>query len=143
MTALDWATTTTHQPVACPPDPNAVCKHCGDALEHHIPTDGPEETPTPTTAQCWDRDAFTERKAIRYKPFELDDGETLDCEHASFCEQCGVAICPEHSTAFTTCVDQRFTYHHLDCAEQCDDCMRAVAEAADEDRAIEQWKGVA
>jgi hypothetical protein len=142
MTALDWSTTTTHTDVVCPPDPTALCAHCGRTLAQHTSSARVGEAPTPATAVCLDKDAFNERKAVRWLPFELAAGQSLDCPHASFCEQCHVAICPEHSTAFTTCVDQAFTYHHLDCAHDCDDCMRAVADDANEDRAIEHWKGL-
>jgi hypothetical protein len=131
-----------HDDVVCPPDPAAICRHCGRTLAQHVSTTAPVEARTPDAAVCLDKDAFSERKAIRWLSFELADGQSLDCVHASFCEQCGKALCPEHSTGFTTCVDQAFTYHHLDCAHECNDCMHAVAEAADEDRAIEAWKGL-
>lgn len=141
MTALDWATTTTHTPVVCPPDPDAMCRHCGTSLEHHQTDDGPGMIPTPDNAVCLD-DAALLVKRIRHNRFALDAGQSFDCPDATFCETCGVSICSEHSTGFTACVDNRFVLHHLDCVEQCDDCMRGVAEAADEDRAIEAWKGL-
>lgn len=142
MTALDWATTSVHTDVVCPPDPDAICKHCGLGLSAHQTDDGPGMIPTPENAVCIDDPALLVKR-IRWNRFELDAGQSFDCHHASFCDYCQKSICPEHSASFTTCVDQRCTYHHLDCAEQCPDCMRGVAENADEDRAIEQWKGVA
>lgn len=126
MTALDWSTATLHLDVVCPSDPEARCRHCGGALREHIATDGPEQIPTPWTAVCMDQLAFAERKAIRYLPFELADGERLDCPNVGGCGVCDVDICSEHSNEFTTCVDNSAVMHHLDCRHACPACSDAA-----------------
>lgn len=138
----EWESNRTHPDVVCPPDPDAICQHCGLELHAHQTNDGPGMIPTPDNAVCID-DAALLQKRVVWNDFELAVAQSFACPHATCCETCGVALCSEHSTAFTACVDNRFTLHHLDCVKECEDCMRQVAEDSAEDHAIESWKGVA
>lgn len=127
--AIDWDIVT-HTDVVCPPSPDAVCRHCGGTLAHHSSTEGPEESPTPATAICIDPLAFAEYRAIRYRTFELADGESLDCTNVGDDPVCGIEICSEHSNEFATCADNSAVLHHLDCRHRCIDCADAMADDA-------------
>lgn len=137
--ADEFETQRPHPDVVCPPDPATSCKHCGIGLGDHT-TVAPDQTPTPANAICLD-DASLLAKALVWNRFELAPGQTYDCPEATVCTLCGTEVCGQHSTTeIVTCSDSTLL-HHAECVDRCDDCVRAYAETAAEDRAVEQWKG--
>lgn len=125
MTAIDWDIAE-HTDVVCPPDPNAECGFCGEALRHHINVEDPNGPVTPDAAVCIDSAALRRRK-FQYLRFTLADGEALDCPNTGTDPVCDVEICSEHSTDFVTCVDSPSTLHHGDCRYFCLPCADAMA----------------
>lgn len=110
--------------VVCPPDPHALCAHCGDELQHHPVNDDPDAPITPDNAVCLDQAALAHRM-VRYLRFKLADGQSLDCVHAVTDDICGVVLCPEHSVEFVSCAGNPAALHHHGCAEECGDCFDA------------------
>lgn len=123
MTAITWNIVQDHTDVVCPPDPHAACRHCGDELGHHQPSD-PDGTPVPGEAACYADAPAAWLTGRAPRQFELADGEYLDCPDADRDPICGVLVCSEHTTAFTTCAESSATMHHLDCMDRCDACVR-------------------
>lgn len=107
--------------VVCPPDPCAICKHCGTELQYHLTDDDPEIPVTPETAVCLD-DAALLRKRVVYNRFELAPGYNFDCRAVTTCDVCCVQLCSEHSTNFTTCAENPHSLHHLVCVDHCHPC---------------------
>lgn len=119
MTALVIAPAYTD--VVCPPDPNAVCGRCGEALMFHINPDDPHGPITPAVGVCLDSAALRRRK-IQYLRFQLADGETLDCANAGEDPVCGAELCSEHTDEFFTCAGNSAVLHHPECRHGCRDC---------------------
>lgn len=132
-----WASIGT---LSCPPNADALCRHCGIELSAHQTTEGPGIEPHPSIAVCID-DVALLTKRVRWNRFELADGQSLDCPHVITCDGCGTGVCGEHTDDVQTCSESSSTLHHPACVDQCDDCVRAYAESCAEDRAVEQWKG--
>lgn len=99
-----------HTDVVCPPDQDAQCV-CGDKLGDHLGNDWSNRT----------SDVGDRCPSDLSSTFTLLGGDSLDCQHVAECTICGVDVCAEHSSEFTTCAGGE-GLHHLDCRFACASC---------------------